>query len=135
MKIYTTFLFDKSLKKQKIKDEILCEIAGEIKNGLVDAQLGGHVYKKRIPLGNSGKRGGARTVIAFHHESHLFFIDGWTKADVPDDGTKEIPDDELEVYRRLARDLLAASDESISKDIAEKRLREVKCHEQTETTT
>ena len=135
MKIYTTFIFDRSLRKQKISDEKLCEIAQEIIDGLVDAKLGANIYKKRIPLGNGGKRSGARTVVAYHHESHLFFMDGWTKADVPDDGTKEITDDDIESYRLIAHDLLSASEEHISKDIAEKRLREVKCHEQIEAPT
>jgi hypothetical protein len=31
--------------------------------GLIDADLGGRVYKKRVPLPGRGKRGGARTLI------------------------------------------------------------------------
>lgn len=29
--------------------------------GLIDADLGGSVYKKRVPMAGRGKRGGART--------------------------------------------------------------------------
>ncbi|PLR37619.1 addiction module toxin RelE [Chimaeribacter coloradensis] len=132
MNIYTTSLFDKSLKKQQISDKTLCEAAIEIKAGLVDARLGGDVYKKRIPLAGGGKRGGARTVIAFHYDRHLFFMDGWIKTDVPKDGTKEIPDDDLEAYRRIAKDLLTLSDEMITTQVLNGNLREVNCHEQTE---
>jgi hypothetical protein len=31
--------------------------------GLIDADLGGWVYKKRVPVPGRGKRGGARTII------------------------------------------------------------------------
>lgn len=133
MDIYTTFLFDRSLKKQKISDHILCKTAHEIGAGIIDAKLGAGVYKKRIPLGK-GKRGGARTIVAFCQGDRLFFIDGWTKADVPDNGQKEIPDDELDVYRSLARDFLAMPMALIQVEIAKGHLREVKCHEPTETT-
>jgi DNA-binding transcriptional regulator YiaG len=32
--------------------------------GLIDADLGGHVVKKRVALPGQGKRGGARTIVA-----------------------------------------------------------------------
>ncbi|STX52141.1 Uncharacterized protein conserved in bacteria [Legionella busanensis] len=47
--------------------------------GLFDANLGGNVYKKRIPLDNKGKRGGARTIVAFRFNNKAFFIYSFAK--------------------------------------------------------
>lgn len=50
-----------------------------MKQGLYEANLGGNIYKKRIALGNKGKRGGARTIIAFKIQGKAFFIYGFAK--------------------------------------------------------
>ena len=36
----------------------------EVAAGLVDANLGGNIYKKRLPMSGRGKSGGARVLIA-----------------------------------------------------------------------
>src|SRR3989338_4597375 len=53
--------------------ENLINAIDEITRGLFDANLGGHIYKKRISIGSKGKRGGARTIIAYKaHNKSLF---------------------------------------------------------------
>ena len=47
--------------------------------GLVDADLGGHVVKKRIALPGRGKRGGARTIVATRMTDRWFFLFGFSK--------------------------------------------------------
>jgi len=126
--IYVTNLFERSLKKQNIPDTTLCKIAQEIVSGLFDADLGGNVYKKRIPL-QRGKSGGSRSIVAFRLGENLFFIDGWIKSDVSKRGQKEIPDDDLETYRDIAHDFLSMSAQTINKAIETGRLREVHCYE------
>ncbi len=37
----------------------------EMVKGLIDADLGGHVYKKRIALPGKGKSGSVRTLLRF----------------------------------------------------------------------
>ena len=49
-------------------------VAAELESGLVDADLGGHVYKKRVSLSGRGKRGGARTLIALRLGEKAFFL-------------------------------------------------------------
>jgi hypothetical protein len=46
----------------------------EMNQGLYDARLGGSVFKKRIPLDGRGKRGGARTILAFKKMIGLFIF-------------------------------------------------------------
>lgn len=128
MSIYVTSLFDRSLKKQHISDGKLRKIAQEIIDGLYDADLGGNVYKKRIPL-KQGKSGGARSVIAFRLNEHLFFIDGWMKNAVNKGGHREISDDDLATYRDIANDFLSMPAAVIKIALETGRLREVSCDE------
>jgi hypothetical protein len=51
----------------------------EIKHGLVDADLGGGVLKKRVARQGQGKRSGYRVIIATRYEEHWFFILGFPK--------------------------------------------------------
>lgn len=51
--------FDRSLKSVGIDDEKLCNAARELRAGQFEANLGGNLYKKRIPL-MRGKSCGAR---------------------------------------------------------------------------
>ena len=46
-----------------------------MERGLVDADLGGHVYKKRIALGSRGKSSGARTLIVYRVAEIAFFVE------------------------------------------------------------
>lgn len=43
---------------EKLPDEVLCKAVQEMERGLIDADLGGHLYKKRIARPSTGKRGG-----------------------------------------------------------------------------
>ena len=49
--------------------------------GLIDADLGGSVYKKRVPMRGRGKRGGARTILGSNLGDRWFFIFGFEKND------------------------------------------------------
>lgn len=83
------------------------------------------MIKKRIAIKNAGKRGGARTIIFFKSGSHVFFVDGWEKKDVPK-STKEIEEDELETYKDLASAFLNYNEANIAALIEQGILSEVK---------
>jgi hypothetical protein len=51
--------------------------------GLIDAESGGGVVKKRIGLAGRGKRGGARTRIATNKGNRWFFVYGFEKMSAP----------------------------------------------------
>ena len=50
-----------------------------MEQGLYDANLGSHVYKKRVALRNRGKSHGARTIVATKFGHLWFFIFGFEK--------------------------------------------------------
>lgn len=125
MAIYVLKPFDRNLKNDNIDDVKLCQAAKEVMAGNYEASLGGNVYKKRIPL-NAGKSGGARAVVAFRSGGNLFFVNGYPKSGTKGSG-KEIPDDVLEAYKKVAADLQAMTPEKIKAAKDAGKMREVKC--------
>jgi len=61
MRIFKLKLFHKWADKEGLIDESLIKAIKEMEQGLIDADLGGHVYKKRVGIKGRGKRGGVRT--------------------------------------------------------------------------
>ncbi|MBV7404180.1 type II toxin-antitoxin system RelE/ParE family toxin [Enterobacter sp. ENT03] len=125
MAYYKTRLFKRKTKHTSLSDESLLKAAKEVESGQHDGDLGGGVIKKRIAIKNAGKRGGARTIIFFKSGSHVFFVDGWEKKDVPK-SSKEIEEDELETYKDLASAFLNYNEANIAALIEQGILSEVK---------
>ncbi|OWQ43773.1 hypothetical protein CDL60_28440 [Roseateles noduli] len=50
-----------------------------MKRGLIDADLGHGLRKKRIARSGSGKRGGYRAIVANRHAGPWFFVHGYAK--------------------------------------------------------
>ncbi|WP_255362633.1 type II toxin-antitoxin system RelE/ParE family toxin [Mitsuaria sp. 7] len=57
----------------------LCRAVDEMKRGLIDADLGHGLRKKRIARSGSGKRGGYRAIVANRHAGSWFFVHGYAK--------------------------------------------------------
>jgi len=52
------------MQRVGLTDVALRKAVSEMAQGLIDADLGGHVVKKRLALPGQGKQGGARTLVA-----------------------------------------------------------------------
>lgn len=91
-------------------DKRLCEAVAEMARGLIDADLGGNVYKKRVALPGRGKSGSTRTLIASNLSSRWVFMYGFEKNDRDNIGESERM--ALAVY---AASVLALSDSEILK--------------------
>ncbi|WP_113632400.1 type II toxin-antitoxin system RelE/ParE family toxin [Pectobacterium peruviense] len=72
-RIFVARHYDKSRRKSGITDQQLCDIAADIIDHPDKEGLGGGVYKKRVSTG-LGKRGGARTIVAYHREGNVFSL-------------------------------------------------------------
>ncbi len=64
----------KMAAKEGLTDAVLVTAIEEINAGLVEANLGGEVYKKRIAMPGRGKRGSSRTILAFRQNDKAYFI-------------------------------------------------------------
>ena len=92
-------------------------------HGLIDADLGGGVVKKRVGLTGRGKRGGARTLVATNRGDRWFFVYGFAKND-----RANIADDELEVLQGIAEQLLVLTDLQLDAAVEDSSLKEI-CHD------
>jgi len=63
-RIFKTRYFARWMRKTELSDEALYSAVIEMTHGLIDADLGGGILKKRVGLSGRGKRGGARTLVA-----------------------------------------------------------------------
>lgn len=121
LRIFKVKAFARWARKERINDDVLREAVAEMQKGLIDAQLGGGICKKRIPASSRGKRGGGRTIVAFQSNKHTFFLFGFLKND-----TEDIDRTELKGLKQYAQHLFSLDDEQIAKLINEEELFEVK---------
>jgi hypothetical protein len=118
--IYKTRHFNRWARKALLPDDLLRRAVEEMMNGLIDADLGGGVFKKRIALPGRGKSGSARTLLATNRDDRWIFILGFEKNE-----RANISDKERDALRMLAKDLLGLSTEQLQKSVNEGALLEV----------
>lgn len=117
---FKTRTFAKWANKADLSDGALLQAIEEMSRGLVDADLGGHILKKRIALPGQGKRGGARVIVATKLNDHWFFMFGFSKNELGN-----IDADDLKVLRITGAQLLNLDDQQISAAIAANELMEI----------
>ena len=112
MEIYKITAFDEWAKEYNVSDGTLLDAIREMNNGLYDANLGGNVYKKRVPLNNKGKSGGARTIIAFKVNDKAFFIYSFAK-----NKQDNINEKDLKALKKSAKIYLGLTEKEIIKAV------------------
>ncbi|QNH15534.1 RelE toxin of RelE / RelB toxin-antitoxin system [Xanthomonas sp. SS] len=65
---------------EKLSDTVLCKAVQEMEAGLIDVDLGGQLYKKRVARPGGGKSGGYRTLLAARIGSRYVFLHGFPKS-------------------------------------------------------
>ncbi len=117
MRIFKTKAFHRWASKEKLTDNALCIAVDEIVNGLIDANLGGHVLKKRVALAGRGKRGGYA----------LWWLTDWMKRrSLCAKGEQaNITQTELKALKLLAAELLGYSNAQLAKVLNSGELIEV----------
>ncbi|QKM64010.1 hypothetical protein DCO17_01455 [Polynucleobacter tropicus] len=117
---FKTKTFNKWMRKVGLQDQELLFAVAEIEAGLVDADLGGNVFKKRIALSGMGKRSGVRTLLAGKISKKWFFLFGFAKNE-----KDNISDDELVHLQGAAGRLLHLTDKDIEEAILAGELKEL----------
>lgn len=108
------------MDKNGIDDNALLGAVEEMESGLVDAALGGTIYKKRLPLSGRGKRGSARTIVATRQEDLWFFLYGFNKNERSAPSRKE-----LSALQAMGKDLLSLSEEKLALALRKGIIKEV----------
>jgi len=120
LRIFKNKVFTRFAKKSGISDAALCKAIKEAEKGLVDADLGGGVIKKRVAREGQGKSGGFRTIILFKTGTRALFAYGFAKNE-----RDNIDNDELTEFKRLAEKMLNYSDSELGHAINKSILTEV----------
>lgn len=123
-RVFKTRHFSRWMRKTELTDSALLNAVEEMVKGLIDADLGGGVVKKRIGLAGRGKRGGARTLVATNKGNRWFFVFGFEKNE-----RANIADDELEALRDIAEQLLVRTGRQLDEAVEAGALQEI-CHDQ-----
>lgn len=120
MRILKSRAFSKWSAKQGLDDDALLAAVDEMERGLIDADLGGRVMKKRVAVGGRGKSGGLRTLLVYHSGNKAFFVYGFSK-----NVRANISDVELKALKRLAKELLGYSNKNLDRAITYGELIEI----------
>lgn len=111
------------MRKTELTDAVLCKAVQEMAAGLIDADLGGSVVKKRVGLAGRGKRGGVRTLVATNKGNRWFFVFGFEKSDRAN--ISDESDEEPEGLQTIAADLLARTGKQLDEAVADGALQEI----------
>ncbi|MFA7346985.1 MAG: type II toxin-antitoxin system RelE/ParE family toxin [Desulfurivibrionaceae bacterium] len=108
-RIFKTRTFSRWMQKSALSDDALSRAVFEMAQGLVDADLGGRVVKKRVALPGRGKSGGVRTIVATNRGDRWFFMYGFEKNE-----RANIDKDELKFFQEVAKELLGFTESQLT---------------------
>lgn len=91
-----------------------------MEQGMIDADLGGDVLKKRIALPCRGKRGSVRVIVATKRQDRWFFLYGFEKNERANINAKE-----LKSLQKIAAEFLNMDEQGVAKAIIANELVEV----------
>ena len=109
---------------ERLPDTVLCKAVREMESGLVDADLGGLLYKKRVARPGSGKSGGYRTLLAARVGSRYVFLHGFPKST-----TANITREEKRALQFAGKVFLELPVGNLSKALQSGVLLEVRCEQ------
>ena len=110
---------------EKLRDAALCEAVREMESGLIDANLGGLLYKKRVARPGAGKSGGYRTVLSARIGTRYVFLHGFPKS-----AKANISEDEKKALQYAGKVFLELSAADLVKALQSGVLLEVHCGKQ-----
>jgi hypothetical protein len=119
-RVFKTRVFNRWMRKTDLLDAALCQAVLEMEQGLIDADLGGHVVKKRVALPGRGKRGSTRTLVGTNFQDRWFFLFGFEKNE-----RDNIDRDELSALHETAKALLGLLDDQIKAALEDGALLEI----------
>lgn len=120
VQIFKNAWFERFARKQRITDAALIEAVRRAERGQIDADLGGGVIKQRVARAGQGKSGGFRTIILYRQERRAFFVFGFAKNE-----QANIEYDEEVQFKKMAKELLALSEEQMALLIERGRFSEI----------
>lgn len=109
---------------EHLPDATLCKVVSGMEAGLVDADLGGGLYKMRVARSSGGKSIGYRTLLCARFGHRYVFLHGFAKRD-----KANITPTEKRVLQSAAKVFLTLSDVALSEAVRSGVLLEVHCEQ------
>jgi len=109
---------------EKLPDTLLCRAINEMEQGLVDADLGQCLYKKRVARQGRGKRDGYRTLVSARIGNRYVFLHGFSKID-----KANITQEEKQALQYAGKVFLELTQAALVKALQTGVLVEVRCEQ------
>ena len=119
-RVFRTRYFSRWMRKTELTDMSLCKAVSEMEQGLIDADLGSGIVKKRVALPGRGKSGSTRTLVATNKSNRWFFVFRFEKNE-----RDNISDKELEALKDIATDLLKLTSNELDVHIESRAINEI----------
>ena len=110
--------------REHLPDAALCKAVTEMERGLIDADLGGFLYKMRVARPGGGKSGGYRTLLSARIGGRYVFLHGFAKSDKAD-----VTQDEQKALQFAGKVFLDLSGDALLKALRSGVLLEVCCEQ------
>lgn len=120
MRVFKNAWFERFARKEKISAEALWEAIERAEQGQIDSDLGGDVIKQRIARPGGGKSKGYRSIVLIRKDDKAFFVFGFPKSE-----QDNIREDEEVQFKKMAKQVLALTDEQLQLLIAKGQFEEV----------
>jgi hypothetical protein len=120
LRVFKNAWFERFARKEKISAEALWEAVERAEQGQIDADLGGGVIKQRIARPGGGKSKGYRSIVLYRKDDKAFFVFGFPKSE-----QDNIREDEEVQFKKMAKQVLALTDEQLQLLIAKGQFEEV----------
>jgi hypothetical protein len=126
VRVFKNKWFNHWARKEDISDAVLCAAAVEIAAGKVETDLGGCLFKKRLPRTGAGKRGGYRVVIGYKRPNaeRIIFLYAFAKSDKANMSAKEEA-----ALSLVAESFVSTADKQVQELLAAGSIWEVQCHD------
>lgn len=122
-RVFRTRSFNRSTRRSSLTDRALCRAVVEMRQGLIDADIGGGLLKKRVALPGRGKRGSARVIVATRVGRYWFLLFCYEK-----NARATISSAERDALQLYASEFLRMSPEQLDRAVICGELQEI-CHD------
>lgn len=120
MRIFAIKPFHRWAQNSDLTGNLLRNAVNEVEKGIVDANLGGNLYKKRIATKGRGKSGSVRTLLVHAAGERTFFMFGFEKTDQANISQKE-----EKALKVLGKEYLKFDDAKLTTLLKEKAIFEI----------
>jgi hypothetical protein len=126
VRVFKNKWFNRWASREDISNGVLFKAAKEILEGIVEADLGGGLFKKRLARTGGGKRGGYRTIVGYvrPNSERIIFLYAFAKSE-----KANISDREEAALSLVAEAFVSATDKQVGQLLSGDALWEVKHNE------